>query len=41
MLKSLPIGLSQVKAGNTSESLLNKIRKIMYSLYRPEWQKGG
>ena len=30
MLKSLPIGLAQVKVGNTSESLLNKIRKIMY-----------
>ena len=41
MLKSLPIGLAQVKVGNTSESLLNKIRKIMYFLYRPEWQKGG
>ena len=34
MLKSLPIALAQVKAGNNSESLLNKTRKIVYSLYR-------
>ena len=32
MLQSLPIALAQVKAGNTSENLLNNIRKIMYSL---------
>ena len=34
MLIRLPIALAQVKAGNNSESLLNEIRKIVYSLYR-------
>ena len=34
MLKKLPIALAQVKAGNNSESLLNEIRQIVYSLYR-------
>ena len=34
MLKRLPIALTQVKAGNNSESLLNEIRPIVYSLYR-------
>ena len=34
MLKGLPIALAQVKAGNNSESLLNEIRQIAYSLYR-------
>ena len=34
MLQRLPIVLSQVKAGRTSENLLNKIRQIIYSLYR-------
>ena len=33
MLQRLPIALAQVKAGNNSESLLNEIRKIVYSLY--------
>ena len=33
MLQKIPIGLAQVKAGSTSENLLNKIRKIIYSLY--------
>ena len=33
MLQRLPIALPQVKAGNNSESLLNEIRKIVYSLY--------
>ena len=33
MLKRLPIALAQVKAGNNSESLLNEIRQIVYSLY--------
>ena len=33
MLKRLPIVLAQVKAGNNSESLLNEIRQILYSLY--------
>ena len=34
MLKRLPIALAQLKAGNNSESLLNEIRQIVYSLYR-------
>ena len=34
MFKRLPIALTQVKAGNNSESLLNEIRQIVYSLYR-------
>ena len=34
MLQRLPIALAQVKIGNTSKNLLNKIRKIIYSLYR-------
>ena len=34
MLQRLPISLVQVKAGNNSESLLNKIRQILYSLYQ-------
>ena len=34
MLQILPISLAQVKAGNNSESFLNEIRKIVYSLYR-------
>ena len=34
MLKRLPIALAQVKAGNNSESLLNEIWQIVYSLYR-------
>ena len=34
MLKRLPIALAQVKPGNNSESLLNEIRQIIYSLYR-------
>ena len=34
MLKRLPIALAQIKAGYNSESLLNEIRQIVYSLYR-------
>ena len=34
MLQRLPIALSQVNAGNNSESLLNEIRQIVYSLYQ-------
>ena len=34
MLQRLPIALTQVKAGNTSENLLNEIRQIIYSLYQ-------
>ena len=33
MLQRLPITLAQVKVGNTSENLLNKIIQIIYSLY--------
>ena len=33
-LQRLPIVLAQVKAGNNSESLLNEIRQIIYSLYQ-------
>ena len=34
MLQRLPIALAQVKASKTSENLLNKIRQILFSLYR-------
>ena len=34
MLQRLPIALAQVKAGNTSESLLNEIRPSVHSLYQ-------
>ena len=34
MLKRLPIVLAQIKASNDSESLLNEVRQILYSLYR-------
>ena len=34
MLQGLPIGLAQIKEGNNSESLVNEIRKIVYSLYQ-------
>ena len=30
MLQRLPIVLAQVRAGNTSENLLNEIRQIIY-----------
>ena len=33
MLQRLPVALAQVKAGNTSESLLHEIRQITHSLY--------
>ena len=33
MLQRLQIALAQVKAGNTSESLLNEVKQIMHSLY--------
>ena len=32
MLQRLPIELAQLKAGNTSENLLDEIRQITYSL---------
>ena len=34
MLSSLPISLAQLKAGNNSKKLENKIRQILYSVYR-------
>ena len=34
MLQRLPTALAQIKAGNNSESLLSKIRHIVYSLYQ-------
>ena len=34
MLQRLPILIAQVKAGNTSNNLLNENRKIVNSLYQ-------
>ena len=34
MLSRLPISLTQLNAGNNSEELKNKIRQLLYSLYR-------
>ena len=34
MLQRLPIALALVKEGNTNKSLLNEIRRDIYSLYR-------
>ena len=34
MPQRLPIAIAQLKAGNTSEKLLNGIRQIIQSLYR-------
>ena len=34
MLQILPVALAQIKAGNNSETLLNEIRQILYSLYQ-------
>ena len=31
MLQRLPIALAQIKAGNTSDNLLNETRQIIYS----------
>ena len=39
ILKRLLIAFAQVKAGNTSENLLNKIGKIIYSLYQAKKRK--
>ena len=33
MLKKLPIALAQINARNSSESLLNEIIQIVYSMY--------
>ena len=34
MLQRLTIALAQIKAGKNSQSLLNEIRQIVYSLYQ-------
>ena len=34
MLNRLPIVLAQLNAGNNSNKLKNKIRQVLYSLYR-------
>ena len=34
ILQRFPIALAQIKAGNNSESLLNEITQIVYSLYQ-------
>ena len=34
MPQGLPVALAQIKAGNYSESLLNEIRQIVYSLHQ-------
>ena len=34
MLSRLPITLSQLKAGNNSQKLINEIRQLLYSLFR-------
>ena len=34
MLQRLPIALAQIKPDNNSESLLNEIRQISYSLHQ-------
>ena len=34
IFQRLPIALTQIKAGNNSEILLNEIRQIVYSLYQ-------
>ena len=39
MFQRLLIALAQVKAGNNSESLLNEIRRIVYSLYQSKKKK--
>ena len=34
MLQRLPIALAQIKVGNNSQSFLNEITQIVYSLYQ-------
>ena len=34
MLSRLPISLAQLNGGNNSEKVKNKIRQLLYSLYR-------
>ena len=39
MLQRLPIVLAQVKAGSTSENLLNELRQILYSFVSKKYSK--
>ena len=39
MLQRLLVALAQIKAGNNSESLLNEIMQIVYSLYQSKQKK--
>ena len=39
MLQRLPIALAHVKAGNTSENLLDEIRQMIYSLHLSKKKK--
>ena len=34
MPQRLPVALAEIKAGNTSEKLLDEIRQVIYSLYQ-------
>ena len=34
IIQRLPIALVQIKRGNTSQSLVNEIHQIIYSLYQ-------
>ena len=34
MFQTLPIVLAKLKAGNTSENVINEIRQIIYSLHQ-------
>ena len=34
ILSILPITLAQLKAGNNSQTLINEIKQLLYSLYR-------
>ena len=36
MLQRLPIALAQISTGNNSESLLNEVKQIAYSLYEAQ-----
>ena len=36
MIQKLLIPFAQVKASNNSESLLNEMKQIVYSLYQPK-----
>ena len=41
MFEKLAIALGQVKEGNNSESLLDKIRQIVYSLHQSKIKRCG